>query len=257
MALLAIVGAKGDPVFGFTTFFVLSMGLGAPYLVLGTFSNLLSNLPKSGNWMVWVKKVFGVVLLAIGLFYALLAFAPDYSFWVAPIALLAGGLYLGFIDRTTGRTPTFSWVKRLTGVAAVVAGLFMGQALLPTNTIAFQDVTEGDIESSLAGGRPVLVDFTADWCVPCHELERFTFTDQRVIDAAQNFETLKVDLTRYDSPEAEEWRTQYNITGVPTILFLTPEGEEIRAARVEGFLPPDPFLERMQMAVSGVQTAGN
>ena len=69
--------------------------------------------------------------------------------------------------------------------------------------------------------------------------------------SAQN----KVDLTRYDSPEAERWRTQYGITGVPTILFLTPEGEEVRSLRVEGFLPPEPFLERMRLATSAKQTA--
>lgn len=253
VALLAIVGAKGDPVFGFTSFFILSLGLGAPYLVLGTFSNLLSSLPKSGEWMVWVKKVFGVILLAIGVFYALLAFAPDAAYWVPPIALLVGGAYLGFIEKSKGRTPVFGWVKRISGVAGIIAGVFAVSLVMPSQTIAFQDVTDGDIQVLAASGKPVLVDFTADWCVPCHELERFTFTDKRVIAAARDFHTLRVDLTRYDSPEAEQWRTQYEITGVPTIVFLLPDGRELREARVEGFLPPEPFLERMQMAVG--QTA--
>src|SRR6185295_3979364 len=73
LTALALVAEKADPVFGFKTFFILSMGLGAPYLVLATFSNLLQKLPRSGEWMVWVKKVFGVLLVALGAYYALLA----------------------------------------------------------------------------------------------------------------------------------------------------------------------------------------
>jgi thiol:disulfide interchange protein DsbD len=255
VALLAIVGAKGDPVFGFTSFFILSMGLGAPYLVLGTFSNLLSSLPKSGEWMVWVKKVFGVVLFAIGAFYALLAFAPKYSFWVAPVALLIGGLYLGFFEKSKGRGAAFGWVKRAGGLAAIVAGAFMMAAVWPSNSVAFHAYDAKQLRSALDSGRPVLMDFSADWCVPCHELERFTFTDRRVIDAAAGFERFKVDLTRYDSPESERLRREYGITGVPTIVFLTPRGEEVLDARVEGFLPPEPFLQRMQRARAAGQTA--
>lgn len=256
VALLAIVGARGDPVFGFTSFFILSLGLGAPYLVLGTFSNLLSSLPRSGEWMVWVKKVFGVVLFAIGAFYALLAFAPKYSFWVAPVALLIGGLYLGFFEKSRGRGRAFGWVKRLAGVAAIAGGAFLMAAVWPSSSVAFQPYDEARLRSALDSGRPVLMDFSADWCVPCHELDRFTFTDRRVIDAATDFERFKVDLTRYDSPESERLRRTYGITGVPTIVFLTPRGEEVLDARVEGFLPPEPFLERMQRArAAGMRAA--
>ena len=92
VALLALVGAKGDPWFGFTSFFTLSLGLGAPYLVLGTFSNLLQTLPRSGEWMVWVKKVFGVILVvARRVLRAARASAPAWVAWVPPAALVLGG----------------------------------------------------------------------------------------------------------------------------------------------------------------------
>ncbi len=255
VALLAIVGAKGDPVFGFTSFFTLSLGLGAPYLLLGTFSNLLTSLPKSGEWMIWVKKVFGVVLLSIGVFYAMLAFAPRLSFWVAPTALLVGGLYLGFIEKSKGRTAVFGWVKQLGGLAAMIGGAFIVVAALTSNTLAFHEYDDQNLQSALQDGRHVLMDFSADWCVPCHELEQFTFTDRAVIDAAQDFVRFKVDLTRYDSPESEQLRRQYDITGVPTIVFLAPDGREVRAARVEGFLPPQVFIQRMQTARAAGQRA--
>lgn len=248
VALLAIVGAKGDPVFGFTSFFTLSMGLGAPYLVLGTFSNLLARLPRSGEWMVWVKKVFGIVLLAIGVFYAMLAIAPKLAFWVAPITLLIGGVYLGFFERSKGRSPAFVWIKRAMGLAAILGGAFLFSAIISASSIEFREYQEQHLQAALEKGRPVLMDFSADWCVPCHELETLTFTDQNVIAASHEFEVFKVDLTRYDSPESERLRQTYDITGVPTVVFLTPGGHEVRAARVEGYLRPDLFIERMKTA---------
>ena len=249
VALLAVVGAKGDPWFGFLSFFVLALGLGAPYLVLGTFSNLLQTLPRSGEWMVWVKKVFGVLLLALGAFYALLAVRPGWTPWIAPAALILGGLYLGFVEKSGGQKRGFTWLKRVGGAAALAAGVaFVVTA--PAESIAFEPLTPAALDAALKGGTPAMLDFTANWCAPCHELERNTFTDPRVRAAARSFRTFRVDLTRYDSPEAERWRRDYGIHGVPTVVFMTPDGSEVKTARVEGFLPPDRFLERMRQAAA-------
>jgi thiol:disulfide interchange protein DsbD len=255
VALLALVGAKGDPWFGFKSFFTLAMGLGAPYLVLATFSNLLQRLPRSGDWMVWVKKVFGVTMLSVGAFYILLALAPKLSFWVLPVALLAGGLYLGFFDRSPGIRPAFRWLKGALGVLAVAGGIGV-IATTPSQGIAFETFDEQALATTLRDGRPVMLEFTANWCPPCHELERFTFSDRRVKEATRAFRAFRVDLTRYDSPEAERWRRQYRITGVPTVLFLAPGGSEVEAARVEGFLPPAHFLERVRAAAEAGAEAG-
>jgi thiol:disulfide interchange protein DsbD len=253
VALLAVVGARGDPWFGFATFFTLAMGLGFPYLVLGTFSGLISSLPRSGDWMEWVKKVFGVILVAVGLFYALLAFAPKQAALVVPAALVLGGVYLGFFEKSGAKKPGFAWLKRVAGTGAVIAGVVMWSGM-QAKGIEFRAATEADLDAALAAGRPVMIDFSADWCVPCHELDNFTFTDRRVIAAARDFVAFKVDLTRYDSPEAERWRRRYEITGVPTIVFLG-RGGEVRGARVEGFLPAGPFLERMELAQATAEPA--
>src|SRR6185503_294941 len=117
------VGAKGDPWFGFTSFFTLALGLGAPYLVLGTFSNLLQTLPRSGEWKLWVKKLFGVAMLSLAVFYVSLALAPGLVPWIAPVALVIGGLYLGFVDRN-GHTKTgFRRLKYLSGFIATALGV--------------------------------------------------------------------------------------------------------------------------------------
>jgi thiol:disulfide interchange protein DsbD len=255
VALLALVGAKGDPWFGFRSFFVLALGLGAPYLVLGTFSNLLQRMPRSGDWMEWVKKIFGVIMLALGAFYALLGIAPDLAPWVLPAALVIGGGWLGFLDRHAEHKPRFRTFKRWGGAVAVLGGLAI-VVTTPRQGLAMAEFSPAALDQALASGRPAMIDFSADWCVPCHELERFTFTDRRVIAAARDFTVFRADLTRYDSPEAETWRRQYAISGVPTVVFLLPNGREVRESRVEGFLPADRFLERMAIAARGGLRAG-
>ena len=259
VTLLAIVAAKGDPWFGFRSFFTLSLGLGAPYLVLGTFSNLLQRLPRSGEWMIWVERAFGVVLLSLGLFYGANAVAPRLSGWVLPAALVLGGIYLGFFERSASSRPAFRRFKWIAGALAIAAGVAL-VATTPRRGVEFRALGPGVVEAALASGRPVMIEFSADWCVPCHELERATLSDRRVIAAAGSFAAFKVDLTHYDSPEAERWRKQYAITGVPTVVFLVPGaapgGAEVAAGRVEGFLPPERFLERMRLASTARGPAG-
>ena len=250
VALLAVVGQKGDPWFGFSSFFTLALGLGAPYLVLGTFSNLLQRMPRSGEWMVWVKKLFGVILFSIGLNYALLALAPRAAAWLLPAALVIGGLWLGFFDRLQSARPAFRAFARIAGALAIVFGVGF-VVTTPRHGLEFQPITNAELASH-AGDQPYAIDFSADWCQPCHELERVTFADPRVIEAMRGFKLYKVDLTRFDSEEADRWRRQFGIHGVPTIVFARPRGEEVREARVEGFMPPDEFLRRVSRARDAV-----
>jgi len=254
VALLALVGAKGDPWFGFRAFFTLAMGLGLPYLVLGTFSNLLQRLPRSGDWMEWVKKVFGVIMLSVGLFYISLALAPKIQNWILPSALIAGGIYLGFIGRAAGEKPAFRLLRGLVGVLGVVGGIAV-VLTAPRQSMAFETFDEKALAATLAGGKPAMLDFTADWCAPCHELERFTFSDRRVQEAVRGFRAFRADLTKFQSPETEALKSRYGVHGVPTVVFLAPDGNEVRAARVEGFLTPEQFLERVKLAQAAGERA--
>lgn len=252
VAVLALIAKRADVAFGVKTMFALSLGLGFPYLFLAAFSNLLQRLPRSGEWMVWVKKVFGVILISVGAFYVLIGLAPRLSGWVLPLGLILGGLYLGFLAGG-GAKPAFRALQIGLGALAVVAGAYV-IFTAPRAPLKLEPFDSAGLEAAFAAGKTVMVDFSADWCVPCHEMERSTFTDERVQSLARGLVLYQVDLTRYDSPEAEQWRQRYGIHGVPTVIFLTPDGREVREARVEGFLSPEAFLQRMS-AAAGKRTA--
>lgn len=244
IALLAFVGAKGDPVFGFWSFFILSLGLGFPYLILGTFSGLLQKLPKSGVWMVWVKKVFGIVLVGVGLFYLGLAFFPKYTPWVLAITLLLGGIYLGFLERSGLDKKVFRAVKWAVGLVGIVFGILMIQNLTKPS-VEWTPYDAAAYEQALADGQPIVLDFYADWCIPCLELDQVTFVDPGVIEGLDRFVRFKVDLTNFDSEESNQLREQFNIVGVPTIVFIGSNGREVNSARVIGFLNPEDFMEQV------------
>lgn len=250
IALLALVGQKGDPVFGFWSFFVLSLGLGLPYLILGTFSGLIKKIPRSGSWLIWVERLFGVVLTGAAFFYVSLALVPSWAPFVVPATLVGGGIYLGFFERSGSDKAFVRRIKWAFGLACLAAGVMVAEALR-TPGVTWEPYSPESVERAIAEGRPVMIDFYADWCIPCIELDRRTFTDAEVIRQSAGFERLKVDLTHFDSPEAGALRTQYDIAGVPTIVFLGPDGLEHRQSRVLGYLPPDEFLERMAAVTGG------
>lgn len=245
IALLALVGQKGDPFFGFMAFFVLSLGLGLPYLILGTFSGLLKKVPRSGVWLVWVERIFGVVLTGAALFYLSLAFAPKLAAFVVPLTLIAGGLYLGFLESSGKDKPGFRRMKWIFGIASIVLGGIFANALREPG-IEWQQFDPELIAQAQTAGKPVMLDFYADWCIPCLELDRRTFTDPAVIAKSEEFVRLKVDLTRFDSPESETLRKQFDIAGVPTIVFLDQNGTEALSSRVVGYIPPEEFLKKME-----------
>ncbi len=255
VAVLALLAQRGDALFGFQTMFAMSLGLGLPYLFLALFSNLIQSLPRSGDWMLWVKKLFGILLAAIGLYYALIGLAPRLAAWILPVALVLGGLYLGFVDRHGSAKRGFRVFKRALGTLAVLASIPVVM-MLRAEGIRFQSYDEAAMRAALAAGRPVMLEFSADWCVPCHELDRSTFTDRRVIERSRDFAVFKVDLTRYDSPGSRTLRTRYGVTGVPEIVFFGRGGAEVQDARIFGFIPPEPFLAHLEMVLAGGRPEG-
>ena len=246
IALLTTVGERGDAVFGFFAFFTLSLGLGAPYLVLGTFSGLIKKLPKSGDWLIWVERSFGVVLFGLSLFYLSLAVNPDWISKVVPFSFIAGGIYLGFLEgRERKHLPWFSRLKAVLGIIAVLIG---GSMLFSTPRISleWEPYTPERFAAALEEDKPVVIDFYADWCLSCHELEQFVFSNPEVSAILENFTRIRVDATDIEDPVSGAIMQEYGVYGLPTVVLLNPGGEEERNARVIGYVSAEEFLTSLR-----------
>ncbi len=251
LGLLTFVGESGSLFLGFSLFFVLSLGLGLPFVVLAVASGNISRLPRSGEWMEWIRKLFGVVLLAMAVYF-LRAVAGDPLYYAAlGLVFVAGGVYLGFVSRARSASIFFNAFRRFVGMAAPLYGLYL--VLAPGNILGRNDApgipwivyAETQLAAATAEGRPVVIDFSADWCLPCKELEHKTFNQPEVIEAARAVVPLKADLTEHGSPDVRALRKKFNIRGVPTIVFIDRSGNERTDLRAVEFIDRDEFLERL------------
>jgi len=245
VSLLAYVGQVGSPLLGFWLFFVLALGLGVPYLLLGGFTGAATGLPRAGAWMVWVKKVFGCIMLAMAFYFVNPLLPGAVSSFTIPVVLLLSAVYLGFVEGSPIRSAGFRTARLATAAACIAIAAAL---VIPTRAsvgVDWEPYSQAALADAGAAGRPVIVDFTADWCLPCKELEHFTFSDPAVVAASRRFTTLKADITSQVSEPVRDLQRQYEIMGAPTIVFFGADGRERRDLRLTGFEKPGAFLERM------------
>ncbi|GAB6193144.1 hypothetical protein JCM39068_28930 [Desulfocastanea catecholica] len=255
LGLLTWVAAMGNPWFGFLIFFVLSLGLGLPLFVLALFSGQLQRLPRAGGWMLWVRNLMGWVLVGMAVHF-IRPVLPDMLKIALPVAVaLAAGLHLGWIDKNEANFKAFPWLKTLTGTACLVLATFwITSWAMRGPGISWQTYSEQTLQQAKAQGRPVIIDFYADWCTPCREFEEVTFHQPDLVRLAEkDFVMVKVDVTKGGNAYHEELLQKYAIKGVPTIVFLDAEGQERTDLRLVDYLPANQFLVHMRNLESSVQ----
>jgi thiol:disulfide interchange protein DsbD len=283
VASLAVIGQSGDVFRGGAALFALSLGMGAPLLVVGASAGAL--LPRAGAWMDAVKQVFGVMLLGVAIWmlgrilpgpvtlglWAVLAFVTGY--WL---------LLMGNRDQTSGAARGTTVVRRGLGALAMVYGVLMligalsgrSDPLQPlagigapagsaaggangalTHGIEFRRIKSSadfdrEIAAATAAGQTVLLDFYADWCVSCKEMEKYTFPQADVQEALRGTVKLQADVTANDEID-QALMQRFGILGPPSILFFGRDGVEKPDYRVVGFKPAEEFAPHIRQAFGG------
>lgn len=270
LALFTYVGEKADPLLGFSMFFVLSLGLGVPFVFLAMFSGMINHIPRSGAWMVWVRKIFGFILIAMALYFLNPLIGNDLWYYsLLAVTFLFGGIYLAWIDQIQTAGKAFPLVRNGIGILFIVIGVFfwvtsveahvdnrlkefqasVGSAgIAASNEIHWQAYSEQSLQEAMEENKPLMIDFYADWCIPCKELDKLTFRDPAVVEMSQKFIMVKADLTKESTSEVQFLKEKYNIKGVPTLVFVDPNDREIPNTRVFGYLNAEKFLEVMNRA---------
>lgn len=242
--LLVFVGTRGDPYLGFVLFFALALGMGAPYIGLAAVAGGLKRLPRSGEWLVWTEHLFGCLLLALAAYFVSPILPEPLRSHLLAAVVGGAGVYLGFVEGSGRTIRFFPLSKRLVGTALILASVWLWRHDGMQSPVAWEAMPAGAAAGRLpAADRPAVLDFSADWCIPCREMERTTYVDPEVVREARRFRMIKVDLTE-DTPATADLVARFSVQGVPTVLLISREGAEVR--RLVGYVGPADFLAALR-----------
>ena len=265
---LLYIAQTGNATLGGLALFVMALGMGAPLIAVGVAAR--SVLPKVGPWMEGVRKAFGVMLLGVAV-WLLTPVVPALMTMLAWAALLLfSGIFLHAIDPLPAHAKGWARFWKGTGVIMLIGGaaMFVGalagsrdplqplavlraEASAPVaNAPRFEKVASvAELDARLASAdRPVMLDFYADWCVSCKEMERFTFSDRAVQARMDRMLLLKADVTA-NSDDDKALLKRFTLFGPPGTIFFDRDGKEREGLRVVGFMAAEPFGELLDRAL--------
>lgn len=266
---LIYISQTGDAVLGGLALLALSLGMGAPLVVIGTSAGRL--LPRAGAWMEAIKAVFGVALLGVAMTLLERIVPPALALLLWGMLLICTAIYLGALTQPPAGASGWRILWKGVGVVLLIYGalLLIGAAAGGTNTLqplrglfaisgeasgqalAFQRIkTSPDLERALAvakaAGKPVMLDFYADWCVSCKELERDTFSDPQVMAQLRDVVRLQADVTANDALDQALMQDQFGIFGPPALFFFDASGKELAEMRMIGFVTAEELLANLR-----------
>ena len=264
---LVYIGQSGDPLLGGAALFVLSLGMGAPLLLIGASAGKL--LPKAGPWMETVKQFFGVALILLAIWMLDRIVAAHITMLLLAVVLITCAVFLRGLDRLEAQAGAVARLGKALGILLLLYGVMLmagvgsgkGTLLQPLKglasgsaqeqgpTVTFTTVTSIEqldplLEQAQRQGTPVMLDFYADWCVSCKELEVFTFADPSVAQRLQQFMTLKVDVTAHDDASKALYQ-RYKIVGPPALIFYDRQGQLLENAMLIGVPDPEDFVDHL------------
>lgn len=261
---LLYIGQTRDSILGGTALFSMAIGMGVPLLLVGVSEGVL--LPKSGHWMRSVKQFFGVLLLGVAIWIVapVIPVAVQMLLWA--LLLIGSGVFLRALDPLPEGTSGWLRLWKAAGILALLVGIAEGLGALsgardPLRPLAglvgesadarpleFETVkTLGELDTRLRNAGPAVLDFYADWCVSCKEMERFTFSDPQVQARLGGVMLLRVDVTA-NNAEDKAFLRRFRLFGPPGIVFFDASGREIEGLRVIGYQSPQKFIRSLDQA---------
>ncbi|MFQ5659033.1 MAG: protein-disulfide reductase DsbD [Gammaproteobacteria bacterium] len=269
---LLYISQTGNAVLGGLTLFAMGLGFGVPLLIIGASAGSL--LPRAGPWMNTIKRIFGVIMLGVAIWFMGRILTGPFIMYAWALLLIISGIYMGALDRMEkGVTWTRLW--KGIGLAVLVYGVVLvigassgsrdvfkplqrltqarGTVAQTDNELHFKTIkTVDDLNRELIEavrmGKPVMLDFYADWCVVCNEMEKNTFPDPKVHAALKDVILLQADVTRNDKND-QELLQKFDLYGPPAILFFGTDGKERKSYRLIGFVAADEFTHHAREAI--------
>jgi len=259
---LLYISQTRDVLIGGVALFSLAIGTCVPLLVLGFWEGAM--LPRAGAWMESVKRVFGVLLLGVAVWMASPALPSNVVLILWAALLVVSSVFMHAFDALPVGAPGVQRMIKGLGLLLFVCGVaqvigastgahdplrplagIASRGAVPSDgpPLAFATIhSGGELDQQLAhSGKPLMLDFTADWCVACKEMERNTYSDQRVIAQLSRFTLVKADVTG-NSPDERALLKRFSLFGPPGIMFFTADGKPLPQATVVGYQDPDQFL---------------
>jgi thiol:disulfide interchange protein DsbD len=272
IAALTVMAQSGDMVRGGTALFAMSLGMGAPLLAVGAAQGKF--LPKAGAWMVAVKSAFGFMFigLAVWMLSRILPGSVTLALWAVLVFMM--GVFMGGLTTLTPDSSVAQKLGKGFGLLAILYGLllFLGSLtggsnpLKPLATVSFGggvmvaeekhlefqriktvDDLDREVAAAAAAGKTAMLDFYADWCVSCIEMEEYTFTDEDVQAALADSVLLQADVTANDEQD-QELLKRFGVFGPPTIIFFGTDGQQRDGYEVVGFMKAEAFTEHVNLA---------
>lgn len=267
---LFYISQTGDALLGGLALFAMGLGFGVPLLVVGATSGEL--LPRAGAWMETIKRIFGVIMLGVAIWF-LERVLPESLVLILWAALfITTAIFIGALDRIEAVTIHWQRLWKGMGLVMLVYGVVLiiaaasggGTVLKPFNQQALSSVTtetlpfnyvsslkelDQQLQQAKLEGKSVMLDFYADWCVICNEMETYTFTDPSVQNALKQVTLLKVDVTKNNDIDKALLK-HFDLFGPPAILFFNKESVEIKSHRLVGFIKAETFVEHISQAIS-------
>ncbi|MDD1625590.1 MAG: protein-disulfide reductase DsbD, partial [Methylococcaceae bacterium] len=269
---LIYIGQTGDAVLGGSALFAMGLGMGVPLLLLGASAGKL--LPKAGSWLNSTQAVFGVIMLAVAVWMLSRILSPAITILLWAMLLILPAIYLNAIDPLPENSS--GWRKLWKGVGLMMLayglllligfsmgnnnplkplhGLGVNNAQANEQGLVFERVAslsalEARIQQAGANHQPVMLDFYADWCISCKEMEAYTFKNHKVKQALTGFVLLQADVTK-NSGDDKALLAKFNLIGPPAILFFGADNQELTAHRVIGYQDAETFIKTLQRVKS-------